>query len=374
MAINNLFKLDSNIDGTYIDSEKNVHLITDMIQAVGAVDGPEAYPSNHLKDVSFSPTEMSALNGYLDVTKHVNNKGHGILYDENGVPYANTGDLVFRDGLGNKAALSDMFFNLKSINQDENRIYLRDKTLQQYNTEAKGVFLDNLIDQALSNTVTYNPGNIVQVARNKETNKNSVAVQTITLSSRNIIWLVASAMVSKPSVVRLIDTTTNIVLTTSVVVPEQDNIVPVFLSWSGPVSNLTSVPNNTCTNPAIWNSYAKKFFKLREDGTNNAHEFAIQLVTPENELFIQASINMLCIDEDNDSKVDILDGNLIIKNQKEININFDEPLTSTEYSISIQPNDSIQTWYDEKTVNGFKIKFENIYNGELYWSAVLQRK
>ena len=65
IAQTNSFKLDSNIDGTYIDSENNVLTISNMIQVVGAADGPVAYPGVADPEAPFTVAEIQAFSDLL---------------------------------------------------------------------------------------------------------------------------------------------------------------------------------------------------------------------------------------------------------------------------------------------------------------------
>jgi hypothetical protein len=374
----NYFKLDSNIDGTFIDSDKKINIIKDMIQVVGAADGPSVYPANTVVGSSFYPQEIEKLKSYLDITINVNNKGHGILYDENGNPYANVGDLVFRDGLNNKTPLSKMFFNLNSVNRYKQHTYLRDKTLQKYNKDEKGLLLDNIINKAISNTVTYNPGNIVQASRNKEINKNSVSVHTISLSASNVVWITGTVIVSENVTVILKNISMDEILATYTVKPQKNNMVPVFISWVGVLPlNSSVLSSDDCSNPAIWNSFAKKFFRLNDDNNTNtvinSHEIAIQIINPTEGKFIQASINMLCVDNFNDSKYDIQEGNFLVEDSKEALIVFPTEVASYDYTVSLQTSKFVQAWYSDKRITGFTINFGNNYSGKVYWRIIIPR-
>ena len=126
MAISNIInrntvKLDTNIDGYYIDTKGDEQKIENMIQVVGGADGVDALP------ISGSFFSVEEVIGLGDVDTVVSYKGHGILYDKSGRPYAHKGQMVLRDGQGNQNTLSGISSKSNSINERKNLdTYLKD--------------------------------------------------------------------------------------------------------------------------------------------------------------------------------------------------------------------------------------------------------
>jgi len=365
----NFFKLDSNVDGSYVDKTGNIQTIENMIQAVGAADGPGAYPDS--ADVN-APLDTDELNSIPDLTSVTNVSGHGILYNEKGEPYAHAGDLVLRDGKGNVGNLDRIFLKASTINEDNKTVFLRDASLQQYNSSDKGLNLNDVVEAAIKRFASFGVGNIRQTVRNFGTNVASVAVQTVKMTEGNYVWITASAMVNDTTVVRLRDTTSNTTLDTTTITPLANNITPVFCSYFGP---LVLTPENVnvrfeCNDP-LWNSYLKRFFKLKDINTTFVGINTVALEVISGPPFIRGSINLMLADKE-DQKI-VITGEELLNSRNDANITFDEPMASNDYAISVQTEVPIQHWYSapDKSETGFTIKFERAYTGRLLWSAIL---
>jgi hypothetical protein len=205
----NFFKLDTNIDGTYTDENGETITISNMIQTVGATDGAAAFPNNEKLVSILDPGEIQSI---PDLTNVVSISGHGILYDENGRPYAYKGDLVFRDGRGNQSSLTKLINKVKSIREKGNLLFMRDKSVQQYTSDTDGIELNELIDAAIFKTGTFGTGNIVQAARGQDTDVSVVSVLTVRLSPDHYVWITGSAMVNQNTIIQLRDVTGDTVL------------------------------------------------------------------------------------------------------------------------------------------------------------------
>ena len=378
IAQTNSFKLDSNIDGTYIDSENNVLTISNMIQVVGAADGPVAYPGVADPEAPFTVAEIQAFSDFEDLTVVTNNVGHGLLYDDEGRPYAHKGELVFRDGQGNVASLSRLISNVNSIFEEGATVYLRDKSLQEFNTSDLGVSLDQLINRSIENASSFNSGNIVQAARNRETFKNGVSVLTVNLSENNVVWIAGHALVNEPTQVQVRDVSTDTVLTTGWISPESNNYAPVNVSWVGTLEVLDeeTQDENGCSS-AIWDAFNKKFFVIKEDALAlNIHELALETVVegvsgsePGND-FLQGTINIVCIDNTVDDNTAIENGEVVFDNTDSVSVEFDTEMPNDEYSINLQSQEYNQLWYTDKSTKGFTVRSERTYTGSCFWTAI----
>lgn len=365
----NLFKLDSNIDGTYFDSNNEVQVIENMIQAVGATDGPAIAPNSIQTDAAIDSTELNLVD---DITIAVNTRGHGILYDEKGKPVAYKGDLVFRDGKGNLVNLNKALLRANTIRQDGDLVLLRDGSLQQYNSSASGVSLDDMIEAAIQKSTPFGGGNIVQAVRNSDTNTNTVSVFTVKLKTNNHVWVVGSAMVQGTATIQLRDVSTDTVLDVGYVEPKGTNIVPVFVSYAGPLPVLEieqGVTSDRC-NPYVWNSFIKRYFKLKPSDSIivESHEIALEIVGSGN--FLRGNVNLLAVDNEL-REATVKTDEVVISDKDNYIVAFDEGMASEDYSISIQAEIPIQTWYDQKSLNGFRIRFDRNYTGSVHWTAVL---
>ena len=366
----NLFKLDGNIDGTYIDENNEVKSIENMIQIVGASDGPKAYPTLNTRDASFSATDLAALEtNQIDVEENVNTEGHGIVYDKNGKPIAHAGDLIFRDGQNNVATLSDLVEKVNTIFVDsDGQNYLRDNSLQEYNTNDLGVTLDEIIEKTIEDAGMFGTGNVIQLARNYDVNSSTVSVWTLELSENNTILIVASASIAGEAKMQLRDVTTNTILDSSYVKAEATKATPIFLSYVGKLSNSSTGVTESSCNKYVWSTFLKRFFTLKPNNSLfQAHQIALEVVS--GAPYYRGTINIVCYD-DGISKDTIKSGNEIVNNANSVQITFPVEMPSVNYSISLQLENNIAAWYSDKTVSGFTVKFENNYTGNLIWSAI----
>jgi hypothetical protein len=358
----NFFKLDSNIDGVYIDEDLKAVAIPNMIQVVGESDGATAYPANY--KTSFNATELQAIHGLTTV---VSTSGHGILYDETGNPIAYKGDFVFRDGDGNTSSLKNMLNKVNSITEKNNSMFLRDQSLQKYNTNSTGVVLEEMINASYKKRNITGSGNVSLAARNSDSNVYSVSVYTTKLTANNHVWIVGAVTVNSSTVIRLVDRTTNTVLGYGKINYETSNVLPVYASYFGQLQNvvvneITDCPTN------IWNSMLKKFFLNKQANAEEVvHEIALEVV--EGEPFITGTVNIVCFDDINSGN-QILNAGVIVKDSATYDVTFDNVLPSTNYSISFQLENSTQAWYNNKTAQGFTINFDSNYTGRLYWTVI----
>jgi hypothetical protein len=168
LKTSNYYKLDSNIDGFYVDEQGSVITVKDMIGVVGGTDGPAAYPLSTARLSSLSQDDILELTSKgLSPDQIKNYNGHGLLYDKNGKQIAQKGQMFFKDGLGNFSTLKGFTNSTKSIQEDGNILRLKDSSL--YNagyTSSLGITLDELLLTASKNAVSFSKGNVLQLSRN----------------------------------------------------------------------------------------------------------------------------------------------------------------------------------------------------------------
>jgi hypothetical protein len=373
----NFFRLDSNIDGVYTDSEGVEQTIENIIQAVGATDGSQSIPISGSGVDVFGEDEVPTI---PDLTVETGNRGHGILYDSDGKAYAKKGDLVLRDA-NSEASLASIVKQVKSIFESKSLdVRLLDKSIQTVINSKQGIDLDTLIKRARTNESPFGIGNIVQATRNEAFQDISVSTFTIPLSNNNVVWVLGHASVRGEGAIQLRDVSSDTILHTSYIktdAPLAEGVTtPAYISFVGTLPEGGS-SDDCCENidRAIYNSFFKRFFKKTTDGTN-IHELAIEMIPQdEDELgdpiiipFTQASVNVLVMDE-----IDIgglLTGFQVVEELDEIPVSFDQPLDDINYSIAIQTASALQYWYKDKTVSGFTIKFERKYSGKIFWTAI----
>lgn len=366
----NLFKLDGNVDGTYVDTDGNVIPIENMIQAVGATDGPAAYPTNTSRFAKFSEDDLLDLeNNSINVQQNVNISGHGIIYDESGNPIAHSGDIVLRDGKNNFTTLNGLLDKVNTIFVDtDGKNYLRDVSLQSYNTNDMGVNLDDLIAKTVDDSGMYGTGNVVQLASNYNVNESSVSIYTVELSENNNVFVVANASISGQATLQLRDTTANIVLDYSYVKAESDKSIPVYLSYTGPLPEISSEVTESTCNKYVWSSFLKRFFSFKNtESLFRSHQIALEVL--EGNPYYRGTLNIICHDDGIGTET-ITSGNEILSDAETCQIVFETEMPAETYSITLQLENSISSWYTDKTINGFTVNFENRYTGNLIWSAI----
>ena len=132
----NYFKLDSNVDLTYIDSEGNEKIVKDAIQVVSGTDGSETITND--RGIIEDYTVVNDLTSVKSIS------GRGIIFDSIGDIVAKKGNIVLRDGIGNNLTVSSIKYN----NIKENSIgtnSLRDKSLVDVTNGTKDYITVNQI-------------------------------------------------------------------------------------------------------------------------------------------------------------------------------------------------------------------------------------
>ena len=364
----NLFPLDSNVDGTYLDSSGTVKTIDNMIQVVSGVDGSEWYPEGD--NVNFTVEEVTKV---TDIDTVVSDRGIGILYDSEGKRYAVKGDLVFRNATGGEATLTKILNKASTIDELSSlELRFKDKSLDDLITTTDGISIDQIIQNAKIKSIPFGNGNIAQLVRNTGTREKSVSVFTVPMTADGYIWVCAKASVIGATTINLIDLTSNTILDTSYVdMSKYSGVVPCFLSYVGQLPSVDETIDTGRCDVAVYNSFFKKFFKpldsLGEDTGLSVHELAIQILDDSEEMQY-ATIDMMCFDsgfvENSKNGVEVLN------NITTVDISFDAPLPDSNYSISLQTEEMVQKWYNNKTTGGFTARLERPYSGLLYWSVV----
>jgi hypothetical protein len=384
LAERNITYFDSNIDAYYVDVKGNLKKVENVIQVVSGTDGSTSYPLPGEENIP-----ESELSDITDLEVQVSNIGHGILYNKDGSPYAHKGEMVFRDGLGNKSTIRSVINKVSTINQRNLDTKLKDTSLNQVIQTTLGLDLDQIILNAQVIKNPFGTGNIRQAVRNSDRNKTQVSVITIPITQNNHVWILGKASVQGDAIVQLIDLTAETVLDTSnVKILNPGNIIPVFLSYAGTLPEVTKPIDAEC-DVAIYNSFFKRYFTKNEtieNNSNNIHEIALVVITDltitdsefeaveeagsvvDKTPFVQGTIDMLVIDTPSTEK--ILNDRIIVRESTEHDISFDNELPNDTYSINIQTDLFVQVWYSEKTTSGFTINFEREFTGVVYWTVV----
>jgi hypothetical protein len=122
---------------------------------------------------------------------------------------------------------------------------------------------------------------------------------------------------------------------------------------------------------AIYNSFFKRFFKpvdsLNEDTGLSVHELAVE-IEGEGNVMQYATIDMMAFDDG--FVEDVKNGVSVVNNSDTVQISFDEEIPAGNYSVSLQTEEMVQTWYTGKSQGGFTARLERPYTGLLYWSVV----
>jgi hypothetical protein len=364
----NLFPLDSNIDGTYLDSNGVVKTIDNMIQVVSGVDGTDWYPEN--EEIDFSVEEVAKIS---NIDRVISDRGIGILYDRDGKRYAVKGDLVFRNALGAVSTLGKILNKVSTIDEKKDlSLRFKDKSLDDLINTKDGISIDQIIQNTKIKSVPFGNGNIAQLIRNTGTREKSVSVFTVPLTPSAYVWVAAKASLIGPSTINLIDKTSNTILDTAYVdMDRYSGIVPCFISFVGQLPPVDGTIDTGRCDVAIYNSFFKRFFKpvdsLDENTGLSVHELAIE-IDSENSVMQYATIDMMAFD--NGFVEDVKNGVSVVNNSDTVEINFDETLPTSDYAISLQTEEMVQKWYVGKSATGFTARLERPYSGLLYWTVV----
>lgn len=377
MAKSNLFLLDTNVDGVYVDSDNSEHKIENLIQVVGGSDGSiSSPPISGNNKIDIDPIELQDIDD-VDIVR--GNRGHGLLYDKFGKKYAQKGDLVFRDNT-NQASLKTIVNKVKSILETNTLdVSLFDSSLSNLTRSTRGITLDSLIDKALSNVSPFGLGNVVQATRNSNSNNISVSIFTSQITPDNTIWAVGHVVVKGSGTVRIRDLTSDTILTTSYACSEnKSDLIPVYVSYVGSIPEAsTTITSESCCSfdTSIYNSFYKRFFTKKIDHVSNIHEIALEIVSDGTDedgneiinLYSHASLNVLLMDAVTQGSA--YTGSVISDNSTQVEVKFDVEIDTIDYSIAIQTGNPIQTWYSDKSKEGFVVNFEREYTGDIYWTV-----
>jgi hypothetical protein len=383
MAIktSNYYKLDSNIDGFYVDEQGSVITVKDMIGVVGGTDGPAAYPLSTARLSSLSQDDILELTSKgLSPDQIKNYNGHGLLYDKNGKQIAQKGQMFFKDGLGNFSTLNGFTNSTKSIQEDGNILRLKDSSL--YNagyTSSLGITLDELLLTASKNAVSFSKGNVLQLSRNYKVGVSSVDMPTISLASDAVVWIVGRVTVSGSGTIQIYHKNSDTVLDVVKFDHPLNFSMPCYLSWVGNLplwtdatATTTDTSKTSCDNIS-WDFKTKSFRKIYNPTGEDLRPHTIQLVASKTVHY--AYINIMCMETRIRNSGTVKNGiDAISSNSTIYKVAFDTPFEDSNYSISIQLDKPLQTWYTDKSNTGFVINIEREYEGQVSWTAVKTKK
>lgn len=364
-------KLDSNIDGFYVDENGNVSLVNDMIGVVGATDGPPAYPANIANNAPLTESDLSLL-GRSNISPTIvnNSNGHGIVYDKEGNPIAQKGDLYFKDGKGNFTNFYDLINRSKMIRENKGKTRLKDATLEKAGYTSKvGISLSELINlSSLANT-SFSKGNILQAARNYKANNTSLEVDTISLKEEAIVWIIGRVSVLGDGQAILKSNGTPL-QTINYAHPDLSSY-PVYFSWLGSLPIDVAEPLPTGCNVYEWDFASKTFKKNVNDSNDTFYDHKITIETEAT--FSNGTLNVMCFETQSRDLSNVKTGSDVMTRENsdtKLDIEFDEEFPDEDYSIAIQLEDALQTWYSNKSSSGFTINIERAYSGSIYWTAI----
>jgi hypothetical protein len=370
------YKLDTNIDGFYVDVNGNVKPVEDMIGVIGATDGPAAYPEGTALNSTLSKEDILSLENRNEKVDQIKNtRGHGLIYDKEGTPIGSKGQIFLKDGKGNFTTLLSLLDNSRMIKEKRNKIRMKDQSLFDagYRSEI-GISLDELINFAdLSNT-SFSKGNILQVARNYTGGDTTLTIPTVSLRSNAVVWIIARASMKGEGKIKI--RVGNEVLDEVFFKSSSDMSKPYYCSYVGslPDQEGEELVGDDCS-IYKWDFTTKSFTKEIKDTSETLfnHEIVLEIESEDDSLKMNnAVLNVMCMEEISRDVASVQTGFVVMseKDGTQKDILFDEPFDLEDYSISINLEDGLQAWYSDKNVNGFTINTERVYEGRVYWTAV----
>jgi hypothetical protein len=373
------FKLDSNIDGHYIDYNGDEQVIKNFIQVVSGVDGSSVTPNVY--------GQVSDIENVDDLTAITSISGRGILYSSEGKIVGKKGDLIIRDVDNNQFSINTITYKTIKENDDLSS-YLRDQSLVNV-TNNSDIFLDlnNLIKGAKQNVLSPGNGNIIQFGRRDISNNSEIYLRTVPISSENKVIISGKVIVSQECVAELVDApegTQETVLASVYLSPRSSAIKPLYINWGGilPQYNITNpdtyfIESQTVDedfereNKIIYNNFLKKHFQKTEDSTGQVnsiyfkHKVVLRIKTG---TFLQASLNMMVSDTTPYEQIER--GTINVQNQLTSDVRFSNVFPASDYSIVLSTSIPVKTWYSQKSADGFIINYNRAFMGKLYWTAI----
>lgn len=201
----------------------------------------------------------------------------------------------------------------------------------------------------------------------------------------------------EPIIFRLFDHTANKELTRVSVVQEnkQPVLYPVHLNYFGTLSDTTecfSEEGCGCVEVDCIDGDQSCGVNLSDTGRKITKKFApgshlikVQFhvlnyhanhwertfgLTVDGNSMSKSSMDVVVYDINPASKFDKKHGTSDFNNVDEIRVEFDSPMLSTNYSISLSPSRNVNVWWQNKTTNGFTIKSELPIIGSVDWTII----
>jgi hypothetical protein len=366
------FNLDSNIDGFYVDENGVVKIVDNMIGVIGATDGPAAYPTSVAKGAGFTTEEIKQIEetgSFVQAIKNID--GHGLVYDKQGRYLGHKGELFFRDGTGNFSTLKRLSGRTNLISQQGGETKLRDYSLVQNGyTVPSGINLDELMRLASLRSTTFSKGNILQLARNYALNNTTVQIPTVSLAVDAVVWVVARVTVRGSGTITLRHVESGKVLDTAAYNHPRSFTMPCYISWIGSLFyEIDETTPDSCRN-TVWDFNSKTFKRIYNPSSETLLPHTLSLETSDGNIFQYAYINVMCMEPRIRQVADIISGEDVISSETTYRVSFDKDMNDTDYSIHINLESSLQTWYTEKSVIGFTINIEREYEGKVFWTVV----
>jgi len=367
------FNLDSNIDGFYVDAEGNIKIVDDMIGVVGASDGPSAYPSSAVKGADFTTEEVKQIEESGRFVQAIKNRyGHGLVYDQQGRYRGRKGELFFKDGRGNFSTLHRLTGRVNLISQQGGETRLRDYSLSQNGyTQPSGINLDELLRLASLRATSFSKGNILQLARNYGLNDLRLEIPTVSLATDAVVWVVARVMVSGSGTIALKHVETDKVLDVAAYDHPRTCVMPCYISWVGNLSHYTDSNEETSCRNTVWDFNTKTFKRVYNPSSEKLLPHTLSVEMDGNRSFLYAHMNIMCMESRVRQVANIISGESVVTSEStKIQVKFDVAYENTDYSICINLENCLQTWYTDKTTEGFTINIEREYVGKVFWTVV----
>jgi len=366
------FNLDSNIDGFYVDEDGNVNIVDNMIGVVGATDGAPASPETAAKGAPLSSDTIDSLVSQgLNPAKIRSLLGHGLVYDDKGNHIANKGEMFFRDGQGNFSTLKKLTGQTNLILEEGSDLKLRDYSLVDKGyTNTAGISLDELMKYANLKTTNFSKGNILQLSRNYEIAGDTVSVPTVSLTEDAVVWAVGRIMARGSGEVRLRHLESDTVLDTGYFSFPSKFVMPCYISWIG---NLEQYPetqsqySKRCVD-TTWDVKTKSFKRIYNPSGALVQPHTLVLESLDTD-FTYGYLNIMCMEPKTRQSADFKTGSVYMSSDNYAII-FDQAFEDDGYSINIQLESPLQSWYSKKTPNGFDINIDRAYEGKVTWSAI----
>ena len=359
----NYFKLDTNVDLTYIDPDGVHQLVKDAIQVVSGTDGSSEITNN---DGSFD--DFTAIG---DLTTTTSISGRGVLFNDTGDIIASKGNMVFRDAEGNTLSLNSIKY--RNVKEDAlNNTYLRDQSLRDKTEGTKEyVSVNQILEASQESVLAPGNGNVVQVNQIQTVNNDTIEILTVPLSDTNNILIKCKVIVSQDAVVTLVDETISggeVELTSSRVTCSTDT--PLYLTYSGSLEQIVDDVNFKTSYTAIYNNFYKRFFQSgRQLGDSFEQDAPHKLVLRSTVPFSLGYMNIIVSDQKNNQQIK---SSSIIMNDSDIHVlKFEEDFEDINYTItSLDASEPIGLWFTDKSASGFTINLDRKFTGRIFWEAI----